>query len=65
MNLIMTMFAVVSFILSINRPYEFLIVWGLTASGYDANGVAKTFDLFFGVYSLLIHSIYSTFSEIC
>lgn len=61
MNLLMTMLAIViiavSLVLSVNHPYEFLIVWGLTASGYDANGVAKTFDSYFGVYSLLMHSI--------
>lgn len=61
MNLVMMLMALmlvgVCLLLSINFPYEFLILWGILASGYDANGIVKYMDTYFGSFSLLMNSV--------
>ncbi|BFL47586.1 O-antigen ligase family protein [Lactonifactor longoviformis] len=61
MNLIMLLLAFVligfCLILSVNHPYEFLILWGMVASSYDANGFVKYMDSYFGLYSLLMNLV--------
>lgn len=61
MNFVVILFALflvsICLILSVNHPYEFLIIWGLTASRYDANGVVNYLESYLGIYGLLMNGI--------